>query len=58
MITEMEKVDFILKTGAKNGMNLQKFISLQIEEFKKSEQYKEMIEGSKYFKNKQNIYST
>lgn len=55
MITELEKVDFILKTGAKNSMAYSKFISTQIDEFKKSKQYIEMIDGSRYFKNEGDI---
>lgn len=51
MITEMEKIDFILSSGAKKGMTLSKFIAIQIQEFKQSEQYKEMLEGSRYYKN-------
>ena len=46
-ITEMERIDFILKEGAKKGMALSKFINTQINEFKNSKQYKEMIIGSK-----------
>ena len=55
MITAMEQIDFILKQGAKNGMSLSKFIALQIEEFKQSPQYKEMIIGSKYYKNEGDV---
>lgn len=51
MITEMEKIDFILKEGAKNGMPLTEFIKAQIDEFKQSEQYKEMLIGGRYYKN-------
>ena len=54
-ITEMERVDFILKEGAKKGMSLSKFINTQINEFKNSKQYKEMITGSKYYKNEGDI---
>lgn len=54
-ITEMERVDFILKEGAKKGMSLSKFINTQINEFKNSKQYKEMIIGSKYYKNEGDI---
>lgn len=51
MITELEKVDFILKEGIKNGMSLSKFIKKQIDEFKESDKYKEMLKGNKYYKN-------
>lgn len=54
-ITEMERIDFILKEGAKKGMALSKFINTQINEFKNSKQYKEMIIGSKYYKNEGDI---
>lgn len=57
MITEMEKIDFILKEGAKKGMPLSKFINLEIKEFKDSDTYKEMIKGSKYYKNEGEIKS-
>lgn len=55
MITELEKIDFILKEGAKKGMSLSKFIDLQIKEFKESKLYKEMLIGSKYYKNEGDI---
>lgn len=55
MITEMEKIDFILKEGAKNGMALSKFINMEIKDFKESDNYKEMIKGSKYYKNEGDI---
>ncbi len=51
MITELEKIDFILKEGAKKGMVLSKFIDTQIKDFKQSKEYKEMLIGSKYYKN-------
>lgn len=55
MITEMEKIKMIIAEGAKNGMELSKFINLQIDDFKQSATYREMIEGSKYFKNQGDI---
>lgn len=55
MITEMEKIDFILKEGAKKGMPLSKFISMEINEFKGSKTFKEMVKGSKYYKNEGEI---
>lgn len=55
MITEMEKIDFILKEGAKKGMPLSKFISMEINEFKDSKIFKEMVKGSKYYKNEGEI---
>lgn len=55
MITQMDKIKMIIAEGAKNGLELSKFIDLQINDFKKSDVYKEMIEGSKYFKNQGDI---
>ena len=55
MITEMDKIKMIIAEGAKNGMELSKFIDLQINDFKQSDSYKEMLEGSKYFKNQGDI---
>ena len=51
MITEMDRVKMIIAEGAKKGLALSKFIDTQINEFKQSDSFKEMIEGSKYFKN-------
>ncbi len=51
MITEMDRVKMIITEGAKKGLALSKFIDTQINEFKQSDNFKEMIEGSKYFKN-------
>jgi len=45
----------IITEGAKKGMELSKFIDLQINDFKQSDTYKEMLEGSKYFKNEGDI---
>lgn len=55
MITEMEKIEFILKEGAKNGMSLSKFIKKQIDEFKNSDKYNEMIVADKYYCNNGDI---
>ena len=55
MITEMDKVKMIITEGAKKGLVLSKFIDLQINDFKQSDEYKEMVIGSKYFKNKGDI---
>ena len=55
MITEMDKIKMIITEGAKKGMELSKFIDLQINDFKQSDTYKEMLEGSKYFKNEGDI---
>ena len=55
MITEMDKVKMIISEGAKKGMVLSKFINLQINDFKESKSYKEMLIGSKYFKNEGDI---
>jgi len=51
MITEMDRVKMIITEGAKKGLALSKFIDTQINEFKQSDNFEEMIEGSKYFKN-------
>ena len=55
MITETERIKTIIAEGAKKGINLTKFIDLQINDFKQSDAYKEMLEGSKYFKNEGDI---
>lgn len=51
MVTEMEKIDFILKEGATKNIGLKEFIKLQIVEFEDSDERKEMIEGQKYYDN-------
>lgn len=51
MITEMEKIDFILKEGAKKNIGLKEFIKLQISDFESSDERKEMINGQKYYEN-------
>lgn len=51
MITEMEKIDFILKEGATKNIGLKSFIELQISEFESSKKRREMIEGEKYYEN-------
>lgn len=51
MVTEMEKIDFILKEGAIKGKDMKQFIKLQIEEFEGSEERKLMITGEKYYEN-------
>ena len=55
MITEMDRIKLILSEGAKKGLNLSKFIDIQINEFKDSDTFKEMVQGSKYFKNEGDI---
>ena len=55
MITEMDRIKMILSEGAKKGLVLSKFIDTQINEFKGSDTFKEMIEGSRYFKNEGDI---
>lgn len=55
MITEMDKIKMIIAEGAKKGIELSKFIDLQINDFKQSNEYKEMLEGSRYFKNEGDI---
>jgi len=51
MVTEMEKIDFILKEGATKNLNMKEFIKKQISEFEESDVRKEMIEGQKYYEN-------
>ena len=55
MITEMDRIKMIISEGAKKGLVLSKFIDTQINEFKGSDTFKEMIEGSRYFKNEGDI---
>lgn len=55
MVTETERIKTIIAEGAKKGVDLTKFIDLQINDFKQSDEYKEMLEGSKYFKNEGDI---
>lgn len=55
MVTEMDKIKMIIAEGAKKGMVLSKFIDLQINDFKQSDSYNEMLEGGKYFKNEGEI---
>ena len=47
----MDRIKMIISEGAKKGLVLSKFIDTQINEFKESDTFKEMIEGSRYFKN-------
>ena len=51
MVTEMERIDFILKEGATKNLNMTEFIKKQISEFKESDVRKGMIEGQKYYEN-------
>lgn len=51
MVTEMEKIDFILKEGATKNLNMKDFIKTQISEFEESDIRKGMIEGQKYYEN-------
>lgn len=51
MVTEMEKIDFILKEGATKNLNMKEFIKKQISEFEESDIRKGMIEGQKYYEN-------
>lgn len=51
MISEMEKIDFILKEGATKNIGLREFIKVQISEFEESDERKTMIEGQKYYEN-------
>ena len=55
MITEMDRIKMIIADGAKKGLVLSKFIDLQIDDFKQSDTFKEMVEGSKYYKNQGDI---
>lgn len=51
MVTEMEKIDFILKEGATKNLNMKEFIKKQISEFEESDIRNGMIEGQKYYEN-------
>lgn len=51
MVTEMEKIDFILKEGATKNLQMKEFIKKQISEFEESDIRKGMIEGQKYYEN-------
>ena len=53
MVTEMEKIDFILREGAVRGTNLKEFIKLQIDEFMESDKRKLMLVGQKYYENEE-----
>lgn len=55
MITEQEKIEFIVEEGSKNTMKLKEFIDLQIKTFQESIKYKEMEKGDEYFKNETDI---
>lgn len=51
----MEKVDFILKEGAIQNINLKDFIKIQINEFEESPRRNTMILGQKYYENNTKI---
>lgn len=55
MISEMDRIKMIIAEGAKRGIELSKFIDLQINYFKQSDAYQEMLQGGKYFKNEGDI---
>lgn len=55
MITEQEKIEFIVKEGSRNTMKLKEFIDLQIRSFQESTKYKEMEKGDEYFRNETDI---
>ena len=55
MITEMEKINFLLKDGSMKNISMLEFIKLQIEEFEQSPQRHTMIEGKKYYENENEI---
>ena len=42
----MDRIKMIIAEGAKKGLVLSKFIDLQIDDFKQSDTFKEMVEGS------------
>lgn len=54
-ITEQDKINHIIEEGAKDKISLIDFIKIQIKEFDESDQYKEMIIGSKYAQNENDI---
>lgn len=55
MVTEMQKIDTILKQGKANGIDLKEFIKIQIAEFENSDEYKEMQVGLEYSQNENDI---
>ena len=58
MITEMDRIKMIIAEGAKKGMPLSKFIDLQINDFKQSKNYEEMIQGGRISTKKETNYKT
>ncbi len=54
-MTETEKIKLQIAIDAKKSMNMSKFINTIISEFKESDNYKEMQNGSRYYKNKGDI---
>lgn len=55
MVTEMQKIDMILRQGRANGIDLKEFIKIQIAEFEGSSEYKEMLVGLNYAENENDI---
>lgn len=55
MITEMEKINYIIKKGAENSLTLAEFIDIQIKEFVDSPNYKAMEIGERYDNNESDI---
>lgn len=55
MITATQQINYILQEGAKNKITLKEFIKRQIDEFEKSDEYKEMLVGMKYAENENEI---
>ncbi len=54
-ITETERINYILKKGKENSIDLKEFIKIQIAEFENSEEYKEMLAGMNYAQNENDI---
>ena len=55
LITETERVSRIIEEGAKKSISLVDFIQIQIDEFKKSEEYKWIQIGERYANNESDI---
>ena len=54
-ITEMEKIDYILREGAKNTIGFLNFIKEEINEFEHSPKRKDMLIGQRYYENEGDI---
>ncbi len=55
IITENQRIETIIKVGAKTAMNLEQIISLEISEWKTSKRRQEMLKGDEYYRNRTDI---